>query len=342
METGPQTIAPPKNPARPHYLAPVRVACLTMARDDGAFVDIWVRYYAALFGAVNCYIVDHGSTQTAALDRARADGVQVLRMAFDYPSFAPDGIRPDGQPVQFDGYRFNFLGKLRTALRVFYDVVVFHDVDEVLVVHPDRKHDLAAYIAEPGRWQTHAVLGGIGVEVFHDPLHEAPYDPAIGVLDQRRNAHFRLPECKPALFASNTGSTPHGTLGQPFAIDPDLWLLHLKFLDRDLLYARQQHRVAVVQKGEVPDWTRWGWALSEVDARLQGFADRPLDPDDTRARRFLAAHFTAAADGGFVVDRAKDASPGQYEADAGLPIAVQDTLHNARFHLPTRFQGMNP
>ncbi len=311
-----------------------------MAKDDGAFVDIWVRYYAALFGAVNCYVVDHQSTDTAALDRARNLGVQVLRMPFDYPAFARDGIRQNGQPVQFDGYRFNFLAKLRVALRVFYDVVVFHDVDEVLVVHPDHGQDLATYMAAPTRWANHAVLGGIGVEVFHDPAGEAAFDPALGVLDQRRNAHFRLPECKPALFASNVGSTPHATLGEGFAIDPDLWLLHLKFLDRDLLQARQQHRIGVVQKGEVPDWTRWGWPVSEVDARLQGFADRPLDPDDSRGRRFLAAHFPRASDGCYLVNRAKQTTPGQYEADAALPDGVQDTLHGARFHLPPHLHGI--
>lgn len=326
MGTGAQNAATP------------RVACLTMVKDDGAFLDIWVRYYAALFGAVNCYVVDHGSADTAALTRARAAGVQVLAMPFDYPAFAPDGIRPDGMPVQFDGFRFNFLGKLRIALRVFYDVVVFHDVDEVLVPHPDLGADLARYIATPGRFQPHAVLGGIGVEVFHDPAAEAPYDPGRPVLAQRRNAQFRLPECKPALFASNVASTPHGT-AEPFAIDPELWLMHLKFLDRDLLQARQQHRNAVVQKGEVPDWTRWGWAVSEVDGRLKDFGQRPLDPDAERGRRFLAEHFRSGAKGCFLIDRAKPQSPHLYEADAGIPLPVQDTLHGVRFHLPA-FEGM--
>lgn len=313
-----------------------RVACLTMVKDDGVFLDIWCRYYAGLFGAAQCHVVDHGSTETAALDRARAMGVQVLRVPFEYPASAPQGIRPDGQPAQFDGYRFAFLSRLRAALRVFYDIVILHDADEVMVVHPDRGGDLAAYVAAA---PDHAVLGGLGVEVFHDPATEPAFDPDLPVLAQRRHAHFRLPECKPVLFRSNVAATPHGT-AEPFAIDPDLWLIHLKFLDRDLMRARQSHRLAVVGKGEVPDWTRWGWSLEEVDAQLAGFARRPLDPDDQRGRRFLAARFRAGNGGCSMVERAKARSPGQYEPDAGLSVEVQAALHDARFHLP-QFQGVD-
>jgi hypothetical protein len=314
----------------------LRVACLTMVRDDVTFLDIWVRYYSALFGAVNCFVVDHGSTEMAALDRARALGVQVLRVAFDYPAFAPAGIRPDGQPVQFDGFRFNFLSKLRAALRVFYDVILLHDADEVLIVHPDRQQDLPAYLA---RQATTGIVGALGVELFHVPCEEASFDPARPVLEQRRHAHFRLPQSKPVLFGNDQTSMPHGAAA-PFGIDPDLWLIHLKFLDRDLMFQRQIHRHDAVQRGEVPDWTRWGWAASEVDARLAELIDRPLDPDDSRGRSFLASHFRADDAGRYVVDRAKQRSPRLYEPDAGIPLAVQAALHDARFILAPSFRSV--
>jgi hypothetical protein len=317
-----------------------RVACLTMVKNDPEFVDIWARYYAGLFGAEHCYIIDHGSDEMAGLDRARAMGAQVIRLPHTYPAHAPEGRLKNGAPVQFDRYRFSFLSKQRVALREFYDIVILHDVDEVLLADPAKYTDLADYIAKNAqRVQMHDIMGGMGVEIFHDPNTEAAYDPAQPVLGQRRQAHFRLPECKPAIFQSDEPGRAHSTT-IPFALDADLWLLHLKFLDRDRMFARQHQRHAAVQRGEVADWTRWGWAANEVDDKFHAFINRPTDPDDSRGRAFLARHFRTTPDGAAMVEKHPDGPGPWYQANAGLKGRGQDELHGVRFVIPDRYLGL--
>ena len=317
-----------------------RIACMTMVKDDVEFLDIWVKYYSGLFGAVNCYVIDHGSQDTSAIDRAKALGVQVLCMPFEYPAASPDGLRKDGTPVQFDGFRFAFLSKLRTSLRVFYDVVIMHDVDEILVSHPDTAKTVFQYINDTiARVRQHTIVGGIGVEIFQDLQTEGPIDRDRPILQQRRNAHFRLPEFKPVILCSDAPASPHGAT-VPFAIDPNLWLLHLKFIDRDSLCVRQQQRRGVVDRGEVPDWTRWGWLSTDVDQKLGEFLKRPLDADDSRGKTFLQKHFTRSSDGCYLVEKKQDRPPGQFDPAAGLTLSMRGELHDYRFILPPAFQAL--
>ena len=90
----------------------------------------------------------------------------------------------------------------------------------------------------------------------------------------------------------------------------------------------------------MPDWTRWGWDASEVDARLAAMLGRPLDPDDSRGRNFLARHFRSDDAGRFVADRAKQRTPRLFEADAGIAPADQAALHGARFTLAPAFRSV--
>lgn len=319
---------------------PPRTACMTMVKDDVEFLDIWVKYYSGLFGAVNCYVIDHGSDDVSAIDRAKALGVQVLRIPFEYPAASPDGLRKDGTPAQFDGFRFGFLSKLRTSLRVFYDVVIMHDVDEILVGYPDTNKTVFQYINDNiARIRQHAIVGGIGVEIFQDVQTEGPIVPDQPILQQRRNAHFRLPEFKPVILCSDAPATPHAAT-VPFAIDPELWLLHLKFMDRDSLCLRQQQRRSVVNRGEVPDWTRWGWLSTEVDQKLGDLMKRPLDADDSRGKTFLHKHFTRSKDGCYLIEKKLDRPPMQFNPAGGLTQQMQGDLHNYRFILPPSFQSL--
>lgn len=315
-----------------------RVACMTMVKNDVEFLDIWARYYVGQFGAEHCYVIDHGSDDMRALDRARAMGVQVLRLPHTYPSYASEGTLKNGATVQFDRYRFAFLSKQRVALREFYDVVIMHDVDEVLVADPAIHASFADFMAQSAaKLRVHGILGGIGVEIFHDPASEGAYDPAKPVLSQRSMAHFRLSQCKPVIFHSDAPGRAHST-SFPFALDPDLWLLHLKFLDRDLTVARQHLRHAAVQRGEVGDWTRWAWAADEVNERVRHYLSQPIDPDDQRGVTFLSDHMRRHDDGCLLVESRAETPAQLYQAQAGSAAKAQKELQNFRFCVPERFR----
>ncbi len=308
-----------------------------MVKNDIEFLDIWANYYAGQFGAEHCYVIDHGSDDLSAIDRARAMGVQVLRLPHTYPTFAQEGKLKNGATVQFDRYRFAFLSKQRVALRQFYDVVIMHDVDEVLVADPAIHGSFAEFMAQSGtKLQAHSILGGIGVEIFHDPACEAAFDPTKPVLSQRGKAHFRLQECKPVIFQSDEPGRAHSTT-IPFALDPELWLLHLKFLDRDLTLARQGLRRDAVERGEVADWTRWAWADKKVDNMLGVYLSRPMDPDDQRGLTFLASHMRRHEDGCLLVEERAEPPARLYQASAGSAAKAQKDLHDFRFSVPERF-----
>jgi hypothetical protein len=58
-----------------------RVACIMMQKNEGALLDLWLRYHAYVFGPRNLFVFDNGSTDRGVrerLERAEAEGVTVL------------------------------------------------------------------------------------------------------------------------------------------------------------------------------------------------------------------------------------------------------------------------
>ncbi len=227
---------------------------------------------------------------------------------------------------------------MRIALLEFYDIVIFHDVDEILIADPLIYSSLADYITTNAqKLETWKILGGVGVEIFHDAINEVRYDPTLAVLRQRKNASFRLPGCKPAIYYSDEANTPHGTT-IPFTLDVNLWLLHLKFLDQDIMLSRQPTRNAAVERGEVPNFTRWALDPTELDNELARFISRPLDVDESRMRKFLSQNMRNVDDGCWIVDRNPVAPHKVFKAVNGLQAEAGKSLNEFRFVIPERFK----
>lgn len=272
-------------PAAPSYDLPERftgadegelptLAAITMARDEGPMLRKWVDHYVAQVGADNVFVVDDHTVDGSTDDLPCA----VLKI-------------PYLRKKAFEPSRMGLVSGLASGLLEAYDAVLFTDADEFVVadpkVHPSLRHFVAA---RPGQ----AAVGVLGLNLMHDVATEPPLDLSRPVLEQRRLAKFLPLMCKPSLkfVPADWVLASHG-IKAPFAVDPELWMFHLKFADRDHLLKVAEHRHQLNQSEGRAGRTSWARPGDEMVALLDeaaaGIAEariRPFDP--TRGRPDLA------------------------------------------------------
>ena len=253
-----------------------RVVVLTVARDEAEMLPRWVRHYGAQVGVENLVVVDDNSSDgsTDALP------CPVLRI----PGFPPE---------RFEERRIKLVSGLAQGLLNSYDVAIFTDVDEFLVPDPARHDGLVSYLQAR---RDRAVMAPLALNVLHDARSEGALDPEQPVVGQRRFAKFAPVMCKPAVkrvpaawrFAS------HG-IDTPYAVDPELFMLHLKFADTDQLrrVAESRHQLALADgRGINASWQHSGEAMADMLAGFVGGADpstvREFDPGAVKLQQLVA------------------------------------------------------
>lgn len=202
------------------------VAVITMARDEGTMVRRFVDHYSGQVGAEHVLVVDDNSTDGST------DGLPcpVLRI-------------PPLTKKSFEPSRMGLLSGLAAGLLEAYDAVVFADVDEFIVADPDRHESLRHFVAaRPDR----QAVGVMGLNVVHDLAREPQLRDDEPILGQRRLAKFLPLMCKPSLkwVPAGWAMASHG-IRCPFEVDPELFMFHMKFADRDHLRAVADHRHAM-------------------------------------------------------------------------------------------------
>lgn len=188
---------------------PPKVAAITMAYNEPALLPVWARHYARQVGADYCYVVDHGSTEWAALPSG-VNRVRLPRSAHDEPR------------------RARFMSGFLATLLEYYDWVLCTAVDELVLADPRYFADVTAYSS--------AALAGtvsaIGFDVQHVPALEPPLDLAVPVGGQRGWARFTSAMCKPVLSRQPLRWAPgFHCSDQPLVFGP-LYLFHLHWADR--------------------------------------------------------------------------------------------------------------
>jgi hypothetical protein len=243
------------------------VAVLTVARDEAAMLPRWVRWYGSQVGVENLVVVDDNTTDGST------DGLPcpVLRI----PGFAAG---------EFEQRRIALVSGLAQGLLQSYDWVVFTDVDEFLVPDPAHHADLPAYLeARAGQ----EVLAGVCLNVLHVPgVEPEPLRDDLPVLGQRSFAKFVPVMCKPSVkrVPAAWSDASHG-VAAPFGVDPELFLVHLKFADVGALerVAQARHELATADgRGIGSSWQHPGAAMAAMVAAFIGTADpaaaREFDP----------------------------------------------------------------
>lgn len=246
-----------------------RLAALTMVRDEQVMLPRWIAHYGRQCGLDNLFVIDDNSTDGST------NGLpcSVIRI-------------PSWGDKHFETTRMKLVSNIAAGLLEAYDAVLFADADEFLVADP-RKHaslvDLVA--ARPGA----EVLAAQALNVVHDPVREGPLDPEQPVLGQRRWAKFVPLMCKPAIkrTAAPWVAGSHG-LTVPFEIDPDLYLFHLKFAEREHLRATGDHRKALADAEGRAAQTSWQFAGDDLVDLLEeitaGVDPAAVEPYKTRKK----------------------------------------------------------
>lgn len=285
------------------------VAVITMARDEATMLPRWVAHYADQVGAENLLVIDDNSADGST------DGLPcpVIRI----PQVTKKGFEPA---------RLGMISSFAQALLEVHDAVIFCDADEFIVADPDKHESLRHFVAARAG---SSVVGVMNLNVVHDVRNEPPLDPALPILGQRRLAKFLPLMCKPSLkwVPARWVLASHGVKA-PYAVDPELFMFHMKFADRDHLRTVAAQRKQVVEMDGRASTTSWQRGADDMVAMLEEIT---VDLDRTTVEPFkvpvrqLGGIVEAQPSG---VYRAVGA--GQVQAMRGRPFV----------EVPRRFEGV--
>ncbi len=261
--------------------APVRLAALTMVRDEQVMLPRWIAHYGRECGVDNLFVIDDNTTDGSA------DGLpcSVIRI-------------PSWGDKHFETTRMRLVSNIAAGLLEAYDAVLFADADEFLVADPKRHDGLVDLVSK--RSDTD-VLAAQALNVVHDATREGPLDPERPVLGQRQWAKFIPLMCKPAIkrVAAPWVAGSHGTT-VPFEIEQDLYMFHLKFAEREHLRMTGDHRKALADAEGRAAETAWQFAGDDLVDLLDEVV-REVDPTSVepyKPRKKLLGGIIRQGDGG--------------------------------------------
>lgn len=291
---------------------PLRIGALTFCRDEGRMLPLWLRYYGGQLGTENLYVVDDNS-EDGSTDDLPCDVLHI----------------PPIRGGKFNSTRMNILGHLGRALMELYDVLVFCDTDEFIVPDPDRWGSLREYVEARSEDPEITGVASLGFNVVHNVGAEPPLDLGQPLLGQRRLAKFLPLMCKPAIkwVPAHWSAGTHG-LRAPYTVDPDLWMFHMKFGDRDHLQEAADHRRRMVEadgRSRETQWRQGGDSLVDLLERITAGADAAQIPD------FVPPQGKALAD--LVVED----PPGNWRAPKASQMSLMENRPLVR--IPERFHG---
>ncbi len=200
-----------------------RIAVVSMARDDQFFIARWVSYYSAQAGYENLFLILDGHDQEYPHD---LPAINVIRLP-----------RKKQGRAAGDRNRIGIVTAFSRALFRRYDLVIAHDIDEILAVDPDQGRSLSGYLQQRSG---HATLSALGLDVGQHTGNELPLDPARPLLRQRRYAHVsaRYTKAVVAYRPVRWGSGFHRVRYRNFRIDPNLFLFHFGMVDHEMAKAK--------------------------------------------------------------------------------------------------------
>ncbi len=189
------------------------IIAMTMVYNEGTMLRRWLQHYGNQLGDKNLLILDHCSNDGSTDDVGAAGRIRLPRDAgFD------------------DGMRADFVSKLQAALLMFYSAVIYTDCDELLIPDPRKFANLADYI---GR-NTADCIRPLGLDVFHDRAREGGLAADAPILAQREYCRFYSELCKPLVTRVPTRWVAgFHAADQAAQVDPELFLIHLKYADYD-------------------------------------------------------------------------------------------------------------
>jgi len=226
-----------------------------MARDEQLMLPRWVDHYAKQVGVRNLLVLDDNTTDGSTTD--------LPCTAYRLP--------PGPWKKGFGKARERIVNGFARGLLACTDVVIFCDVDELIVPDPAKYSGLIDYLAA----HVDDIVAPLALEVLHNDRLEGPLDSGRPLLQQRRFVKYAPAMCKPLVKRVPTAweFAFHG-IRQPFEIDPDLWLLHLKYADVTTLAEVAEHRRRWHQaEGRGHPQSFWPMGAEELTKRLRSWTE---------------------------------------------------------------------
>ena len=195
------------------------LAIITMVYNESFNLPIWIRHYRRIAPNATLFVIDHGSDDGSTQNLPEVYKIPMPRHTAD------------------EAERALAVSSLQHGFLRYYDTVIYTDCDELLVPDPAKSARLDEYLERSG----YEYASPIGLNVIHMVENEPPLDPAQPLLRQRRFCQFASPLCKP-LIARVPLKWEAGFHGcdRAFNIDTDLYLFHIKQIDKDLALQRQR------------------------------------------------------------------------------------------------------
>ena len=221
----------------------MRVAVMTMVRNEAAMLPRWVGYYGSQVGHENLYVFDDQSDDgsTTGIDAT------VLRLPVRAAQIGRD----------FSPFKAAVGSKFARMLLIMYDAVIFTDVDEFIVADPRRHDSLVDFVASV----QDDVVAPIGLNVLHSPSSAPPLDSQRPLLQQRRHVKLAPFMCKPVIARTATtwGPGQHGCMHE-YRIHREAFLVHAHYADMARALQAQEERHDVFRL-EASDKTSM-WSVS--------------------------------------------------------------------------------
>jgi len=202
-----------------------KIGVVSMVRNDRFFIPKWMEYYGAQLGHENLFLILDGHDQAFPEGHETINVIRIPRQKLN---------RASG-----DKNRINVISNFVKALFPRYDLIIAHDIDEILVVDPDQHLTLADYLQRRIR---SASLSALGLDVGQHLDLEQPIDPARPFLEQRSFAHVsaRYTKAVVATRPLTWGSGFHRVRFRNFHIDPNLFLFHFGMVDYAISKGRME------------------------------------------------------------------------------------------------------
>ena len=200
----------------------MKIAAITTTFNEPFFLPMWVRHYGEAFGYENLYVMDDGSTDGSTAGLGAVNVMRRARMPYD------------------DDERVDLISLLQIALLDHYDVVIYSDIDEFIVLDPAAGSSLRQYLEAQPAFDVKTL---IGFNVLHRVSQEGPIDFSVPVFRQRHYIQYSIGYTKPLVTRTPVRWAPgfHGVRARP-VFDFNLYLFHLRMLDMEVALERLRFR----------------------------------------------------------------------------------------------------
>lgn len=201
-----------------------RVTVLTMVRDEARMLPWWIGHYGRQVGTSNLLVLDDNSTDGST------DGLPC-------PVYR---LPPPPWTRRWSKARLQLVNGMARGLLACNDVVIYTDVDELVVADPAKYDGLVDYFATPPRTP---VVAPLALEVLHHQRQEPDLDPSRTLLSQRQFVKYSPGMCKPVVKrVPRDWSNAFHRINREFTVDRDLWMFHLKYADAATMATVAEHR----------------------------------------------------------------------------------------------------